>query len=344
MHKIIEITDRAQWDHTLADGGQGLFFQTSAWLSVIEKSFSGKAHLLVLQEDGSRSIPWPFVEVRKGGLKIWGSPLPGWMTPHISPALSADEAPAAIDAVSRYLKGHGADHVELGFPIAMDAAALRQALYETEPCQTLMLDLSGPADDVWKNKINGKCRNLVRKAQKLNVEVRRVKLSEIIGDYCRMSDEVYAKSEKPSPVGPEFYAAMAESFDDTDLLWTMAAYHEGRMVAAAIFPNFGSRVYYLSGVSGDKGNELSANNLIQWELIQLACGSGKTSYDMVGANIPSIARFKASFGSQPQEYTIAHRSFSVRARLGRWMYKNVRPALRRMMFRLRTRKESPQSP
>lgn len=159
-------------------------------------------------------------------------------------------------------------------------------------------------------------------------------MGDIVDDYWRMNTEVFAKWSRKPPVGPEFFVPIAEMLDETDTLWTLAAYHEDRIVAAAIFPHFRETAYYAAGVSSAAGNSTGANNLLQWHLIGLAIDSGVRTYDMVGANVPSIAKFKASFGAEWVEYTWAHKSFSLRARTGRWAYRKIMPVVRKLKYRI----------
>ena len=55
---------------------------------------------------------------------------------------------------------------------------------------------------------------------------------------------------------------------------------------------------------------------------------GYRTYDMLGANVPSIASFKKTFGCQLQSFCYAYKSLSWRANLGRAMYRKVMPSLR----------------
>jgi hypothetical protein len=56
-------------------------------------------------------------------------------------------------------------------------------------------------------------------------------------------------------------------------------------------------------------------------------------YDMLGANIPSIARFEQTFGCQLRPFCYVHKSLSWRAALGRAVYRKVMPSLRAWQHR-----------
>jgi hypothetical protein len=59
-------------------------------------------------------------------------------------------------------------------------------------------------------------------------------------------------------------------------------------------------------------------------------------YDMMGANIPSIAQFKASFGGELQTYTYASKDTTWSAYFGRKFYLYLAPQIQGIRLRLRS--------
>jgi len=105
---------------------------------------------------------------------------------------------------------------------------------------------------------------------------------------------------------------------------------EGKAVAGGIFPIYADTTYFLDGASLREYQSLRANNLIQWHLISWASVSGLRTYDMVGANIPSIAHFKHGFGGAEAEYSYFQMSRGLLGKTGYLLYQRYRPLLKKL--------------
>jgi lipid II:glycine glycyltransferase (peptidoglycan interpeptide bridge formation enzyme) len=105
-------------------------------------------------------------------------------------------------------------------------------------------------------------------------------------------------------------------------------------VAGGIFLQFCNRVYYWDGASFQAHYRLAANNLLHWHLIEWGASNGMTQYDMLGANITSIASFKQSFGGELRTYTYAYKDTTLLAYIGRRLYLWLVPQIRHVQFRL----------
>ncbi len=109
----------------------------------------------------------------------------------------------------------------------------------------------------------------------------------------------------------------------------MLARKDNDIVAGAIILCFNRHLYFWDGVSFRKFYHLAPNNLLHWNVIEWGFENGMTQYDMMGANIPNIARFKMSFGAHKQSYVLAHKGFTWRASIEKQLRKYVVPQLRR---------------
>jgi len=138
--------------------------------------------------------------------------------------------------------------------------------------------------------------------------------------YYELSVGVYRRQEKEPPFTKEYFTALWENLHSSGNLVVLLARHEGKIIAGAIFPRDRQVGYYLDGVSDREYNKIVPNNLVQWEYLKRAQAQGIQLYDMIGANIPSIAKFKKSFGSIERNYIYAYRNRSIAARVGRTLY------------------------
>lgn len=164
---------------------------------------------------------------------------------------------------------------------------------------TSILDLSKTTKELWDN-LDKKTRNLVRKGEKNEIKI--VQTTNI-GDYYKILEETYKKANlKILPI--EFYKEILNRLGKVFL-----AYYDNEIVAGGGFLKFKDRVYYWNGAAHKDYLYLAPNNLIQWEFIKWARENEFKKYDLLGLDIPSIAKFKEGFGGvKVKFYTLLNKS------------------------------------
>ena len=151
-------------------------------------------------------------------------------------------------------------------------------------------------------------------------------MGSIFERYYEMAVHVFAKSHRAPPLSRADYAALADIARRGGPVRVFLARHQDRVIAGGIFPFDAQAVYYLDGVSDPEGQEVRPNNLLHWEVIRWACAQGLRRYDMVGAGIESVARFKRGFGPVEVPYTYAFRSRDFMTSAARSTYAFLAPA------------------
>lgn len=312
--------ERKQWQEFLESTPQGSLFHRWEWQDVIEAGFGLRVNRLGLfDEGGGLKGLLPLVERKMSLLKLAGCPLSGAATPHSGPLgeVSLSEVLAALE---EYAAEKHLDYLELGFPVVKEEDVLKENGYTIEELVTL--DLPIPADEpsLWA-RLEVRCRNAVRKAEKSGVEVFEPQsLEEWLEPYYELSCGVYRRQEKEPPFSKEYFTALWQNLYSCGDLLVLLARYEGKIIAGMIFPRDRNVGYYLDGVSDREYNKVAPNNVLQWEYLKRAQAMGIQLYDMVGANIPSIAKFKKSFGSAERNYLYAYRNRTIAARVGRSVY------------------------
>jgi hypothetical protein len=73
----------AQWHQVLSTFDDRIVFQTPAWLAFLAE-MQGAEPVLAELKDGNESLSYlPGMILKKMGLRIFGSPFPGWSTPYM---------------------------------------------------------------------------------------------------------------------------------------------------------------------------------------------------------------------------------------------------------------------
>ncbi|OLN31778.1 lipid II:glycine glycyltransferase FemX [Desulfosporosinus metallidurans] len=312
--------ERAAWQDYLKGTTQGSLFHRWEWQDIIETGFGLRVNRLGLFDDeGVLKGLLPLIERKMSLLKLAGSPLSGAATPHCGPlgAVSLTEVLAALEG---YAAEQHIDYLEMSLPTLAEKDTFEQNGYTVEELITLELPIPTDETSLWSG-LEVRCRNAVRKAEKSGVEVIEPQtLEEWLEPYYELSCGVYRRQEMEPPFSKEYFTALWQNLYSSGDLVVLLARFEGKIIAGGIFPRDRNVGYYLDGVSDREYNKVVPNNLVQWEYLKRAQAMGIQLYDMVGANIPSIAKFKKSFGSIERNYLYAYRNRTIAARVGRTVY------------------------
>lgn len=320
MSLTLQPVERDVWQDFLKGVFQGSLFHRWEWQDIIEVGFGLKVNRLgFFDKDGVLRGVLPLAERKMSLLKLAGSSLSGAATPHAGPLGSVTLA-EVLPALEDYATKKHLDYLELALPDMSGKEVLEQKGYTVEELLTLDLTIPRDEESLWAG-LEVRCRNAVRKAEKSGVEVVVPQtLEEWLEPYYELSVGVYRRQDKEPPFTKEYFAALWQKLHPTGDLVVLLARYDGKIIAGGIFPRDKNVGYYLDGVSDKEYNKVVPNNLVQWEYLKRAQAMGIELYDMVGANIPSIAKFKKSFGSTERTYLYAYRNRTLAARVGRTVY------------------------
>jgi len=319
---------RNEWDGYLKEAPYVTPFHTRDWLESLETVHRAPWMPLGIFRDGDLIGLFPCFSVRKAFLKLFVSPLTGWATPYLGPLCPQDTLAEVIRAFLDL--GKGADYVEVLSPPEV------KFLPEAIERHTYILSLDKSVDELWKG-LKRECRNRVRKAQKSGVEVEEVTSPEFFEDYIRMAYDVYAKAKRLPPIPISLFFLLWERLRPKGAMRVLAAKYKEEPVAAAVFLMYRDTVYFWDGVSYRWAYPLAPNNLLHWCIIKWAAQEGFRRYDMLGADIPGIGRFKSTFGPKLVSYPYLFRPLTLQGKLGRAFYKKMAPVARCLKYWLKGR-------
>lgn len=286
--------------------GRVSMYHHAPWLEAAATAFGAEIRVAeTLGGGGVRLAMTPFMVKRKGPFRLLGTPLSGMYTEFGGPLFAAgiDESTRAVVVESQHhLVSSGGHYIEWGAKGEGDArecwgAVLEGQGYEYTARPTLLVDLSPGEEQVWAS-FQGRARNMSRKAEKAGVSARGVTPTLAwIDEYYEMLRATFERQGQAVPHPLSFYRALIGIAEAGEARFVAAEY-EGRMIAAGIFLVDGPRMLYLSGTANAEGMKLAGTTLLQWQAIREAIADGVTEYDMGGLGVPSIDKFKRSFGGR----------------------------------------------
>ena len=323
--------DPARWGAFVDAHPEALLFHTPAWLDFLAEVYGLQWHSLGIWRGEALVGVFPLLTRRLGPFRLAGSPLMRVIasTPFMGPLVAPALLPDALLAARAFARRRKIDHLEIAFPFLLAEEARAEEMgFGVETCRAVVLSLAGKTTaQLWRG-LSAACRRAVRKAEARGVEIAEAEEAGIVEEYYRMCEEVYRGAGRPPHLSQRFYRLLWERFAGTGTLKVLLAKRGDQLLAGGMFLLHRRTACYLSGASYREGLSFRPNNLLQWRFIVWAAGRGYRWYDMGGAVVPGITRFKQSFGGALRPYTRLYRADSPLARLGRAAYRRIIPLWR----------------
>lgn len=257
-------------------------FQTHAWVRFVAASQRATPVVAAVLRDGATVGYFTGLVVRRLGLRILGSPLPGWNTPSMGFTLTGDvDLPEAVDALRRFAFSRlRCVHLELSdrhlSPGDLDGTGFRSELG-----RTFRLPL-GTDDDIF-GSFSSACRRAVRKSEKVGVTVEEASGPEFADEYHEQLVEVFARQGLTPTYDVDRVRTLISCLEPTGrLLLLRARDPEGTSIATAVFPGFGDTAYFWGGASVREKQILRPNEALFWYAMRRWRDRGVTQFDFGG--------------------------------------------------------------
>jgi hypothetical protein len=244
------------------------FAQRRAWLAFVSRTQAGEPVVASLR-DGTETLGYfTGVVVRKLGLRILGSPFPGWSTPFMGFNLSPDVPRAeAVAALIPFAFGDlQCHHLEVEDPY-LTPDQLPGQRFEVST-RTFRSDLERSEEALF-GAMDSACRRCIRKAEKVGVRIEEAAPDGFAAEYFAQLKDVFAKQNLTPTYGVDRVEALIETVHGTgDLLLLRARDPEGRSIATGIFPGF-NRISHFWGNGSLREHQIHRpNEAIHWHAMR----------------------------------------------------------------------------
>jgi len=332
------------WENAIDSISSANFFHTNVWLSFVEKQFRLKLKRVLILNSGSIEGCLPLYERKYGFFKIAGSPLIAENNPYMGFAIKEKEGIGSfLPAFNRFLREERIDFFRASFDHSLYNDQFENHGYDIKEKKSFRIDLSQDEQLLWKG-LGQKTRNMVRKAMKNDIVASEDLNFNMLDSYYEMSREVYARQVLPPLLEIEYYQNLYSAIIKKGYGKIFIAKNtEGDAVAGAIVLIHMDKAYYLDGASFRNHSNLGTNNLLQWVIIKSLKESGVTSYDMLGGDIPGIAKFKKSFGAINHPTLYVEKSVSAMSGFARKVYAKQKDLSKKIFYAINRLKNRGQS-
>ncbi|WP_255171664.1 lipid II:glycine glycyltransferase FemX [Natrononativus amylolyticus] len=182
--------------------------------------------------------------------------------------------------------------------------------YDVRPGYTYVVDLEGTEEELL-GRFSSDARSNVRNADREEYVV-----EEGDGDDVdRIVEQVrarYESQDRPFQLSPAFARSLYEKLPEGAVRpYTCRA--DGEFLGGILVVESATTRYrWQGGVKPDADVDLSINDLLDWYVMRDGLRDGLERYDLVGAGVPSINRYKAKFNPRLEpHYTITGGAFGL---------------------------------
>ena len=230
------------------------------------------------------------------GVRILGSPFPGWTTDYMGFAL-APGVPRweALHALPPFAFGElGCLYLEVrDRHLTMEDG--RRAGLAWESTSSFETDL-GESEERLFAGMDGACRRCIRKAAKSGVSVEEARDDELFAaEYYAQLTDVFAKQGLSPSYGVDRVGALLRRLGPTGrLLRLRARGPDGVCVATGIYPRIADRAYFWGNASFRDGQHLRPNEALHWHAMRHWKTAGARLFDWGGGGA-----YKAKYGCRP---------------------------------------------
>lgn len=314
-------------------------FHKVAWLETVARVYGSTIQYLGLFDSDELIGVCPIFVQRKFIIRLYGCPLPGHATPRLLPLIPEHRQEEALAAFDVWIKKRRISHFQLCWK---DIHVHLGKGVRAEFLKNLEIPLGLTLETTWK-QIKPKARNEIRYAvHRHGIRIHWIRDEAFLAEYERLLVSTYTQRQGISPNFPlELYRELLKERESLNLR-VVSATQRGKVVAAAwiLFDN--DRCYWWDGASDYEQRKLSANHLLQWEILRWCTKRGFKVYDLVGFGgraksgpgaRPGITQFKESLGACPVDYAVLYWQtwFSRFALIGYRQWRRLSDSLKRIL-------------
>lgn len=175
---------------------------------------------------------------------------------------------------------------------------------------TLVISLKSSEDEIWRDSIDSKRRNMIRKANKMGIKI--TKDTENIEQFYSL----YADSNKSNNLELlplSFFCELLQNANNIKFIPFVAYSEDGPCGALGLIHDKNYSFYWLGATKKDSAN-LGQGELLQWEAILYSKEKGCTYYDLCFIEkdrLPNIYEFKKGFSKNEVEISFVQKKTFV---------------------------------
>ncbi|MFP9060435.1 lipid II:glycine glycyltransferase FemX [Natrialbaceae archaeon A-chndr2] len=323
IDRLDPVADREEWDRYVERSAHTHPFYYADALALQAEVTGTKLHPLVGFKGQEVVGLFPVFEYSKGPVSGVFSPAPYSWVCYLGPALcnvSKLKQRKADRRTNAFLEGclDWIDGELSPMYTKFDAATLDDVRpftwngYDVEPEYTYVVDLEGDAAGLL-NRFSSDARSNVRQADEY--EGAYTIEEGGIDDIDRIIEQVRARYESQGrsfQLSTEFVNGLYERLPEGSIRPYVCRVDGSFQGGILVVESDTTRYRWQGGVKPEVDIDLAINDLLDWTVMRDGLENGLERYDLVGAGVPSINRYKAKFNPRLEtHYTVTAGTFGL---------------------------------
>jgi CelD/BcsL family acetyltransferase involved in cellulose biosynthesis len=270
------------WDE-LDSFSDRVIFQTREWLDFVARTQQAEPIVATVSQGGRRVGYFTGLVAKRYGMRILGSPFPGWTTSTMGFNLEEGaDRPAAAKGLADFAFGPlRCMHLEFK-DRALQSGDLEGLGFKSSATVTFEVDLA-PDEEVIFGRMTSACRRAIRKGVKEGVQIEVASGVGFADDYYAQLLDVFSKQSLKPMYGVERVGELIRCLEPTGrLLLLRALAPDGTVIATGIFPAMNGVAYFWGGASWRSHQILRPNEAIFWHAMRYWKEHGMRVLDMGG--------------------------------------------------------------
>jgi hypothetical protein len=259
------------------------FSQRKGWLDFVRESQRGELVVARLVDAEATAGYFTGLVVRRFGVRIMGSPFPGWGTQtlgfNLAPGFErADAVRALLPFVFDEL---GCLHLELADAL-LERSDVEPLGFDVRAGRTFLSDLSEDEDAIFARMQSSTRRNF-RKSEKSGVTIEEAAPEGFAKEYYEQLVDVFAKQKlRPTYDLERVERLIANVSPSGDLLLLRARNPDGLSIATGIYPGYNRRSYFWGNGSLRAHQIMRPNEALHWAAMRYWKAHGMAFHEWGG--------------------------------------------------------------
>jgi len=332
-----ELLDGSQvdWDN-LNKFEDRIVFQTREWMKFLAETQSATPVIAALVDASTTVGYFSGLIFRRAGIRILGSPFPGWTTQYMGfNLLSHVRRAEALRALELFaFQDLKCLHLEVSdlFSSKQEGEILG---FSCELGHTLATNLTQSEETIF-GRMTGACRGCIRKAEKSGVRIEEARDQGFAEDYYEQLIQVFARQGLVPTYGLNRVKQLIRYMLPTgNLLLLRARDPQGKCIATGIYLALNKIAVQWGNAMFRHGQHFRPNELMHWHAMKYWKQRGLQVFDWGGAS--DYGRYKRKYGGQPLAYPVFRKSRFAFVGILRTGAKNLVKLDQRLLGRLKSR-------
>lgn len=314
--KILPPEQYALWDDFVASVEFGTVFHTTEWLLRIFANSDVKLEVLAIYNDKKEIVAgfaFGFKTLLAQTVMV-APPATPYCSPLIKPKATISVTKQESynytinELINKYLESK-LKFVKINFPSAcIDVRFWNWKKYDNRVLYTYTASVSDT--EALISKFDSDIKRRAKKAKELTYKFCSDNSDIHISDFFNLQNKTMEKQQHKFPLSEKTFIDVMLHMMSKDVAKIYTIYFEDTPVSSCVILFDKLKAYYWLAGSDPNYLKLGFNQLLFVEMIEQIAALGVEYFDFVGANTPSIARYKSTFNMNLQPY------FQIEKKLG----------------------------